>query len=102
MGKVENRSVRSRILNVFPAQSSVKIFRDIGTDEIYWKDPNKLVPNYFKKLIEKSLQQKEKTISNSLLESISRWHVATETRIFVKEMLLTLSDGVDVEKIFGN
>merc|ERR1712098_273767 len=27
---------------------------------------------------------------------------ATETRIFVKEMLLTLSDGVDVEKIFGN
>lgn len=100
--KLENISVRSRILNVFPAQSSVKIFREFGTDEIYWEDPNKLVPSYFKKLIHKSLQQKEKTISHSILESISRWHVAAETCMFVKEMLLALSDNVDVEKKFGN
>lgn len=85
-------------VNLYPNKSSIKVFRDLETEQISWKDPNELVEIRIKKLIEVSLQQKGKTMSNHLFSCIFDWNVPADANPFVKELLFGMSKTVDVER----
>merc|ERR1712096_196705 len=51
---------RHQRINLYPNESSVKVFRAMETDEIFWEDPESLIGNEQKEEIENSLQQNGK------------------------------------------
>lgn len=83
--------------NIFPNES-VKILRDMETNEMAWEDPNNLIPNVVKAEIERCLQQKGEEMSNCMFDSISYWYFHVAAHPFVKQILLPVSDNVDVRR----
>merc|ERR1712098_551464 len=94
LGKVK---IIARV-NLFPNKSSIKVFRDLETGQISWKDPKELVEIRIKKLIEFSLQQKGKRMSNHLFNCIFDWNAPAEASPFAKELLFAMSNTVDVHR----
>lgn len=86
------------MLNLFPNESSVQVFRDVQTNEIYWEDKKNLISDKIKDKIGFALQQKGETMSNNLFDCISSWNPPAEAEPFVKELMLPLSEYVDVGK----
>jgi hypothetical protein len=89
------------LVELYPNKSSIKVFCDMETNVISWEDPENLVRDDSKKSIESSLQQKEKAMSNGLFDCIFKWytyHIPNEANPFVRELLFSMSDYVDVDR----
>lgn len=88
------------ILNVFPNEGSIKVFRDMETKNIFWKDPKNLIPVELKKEIESSLKQKGETLPNELFDCVSIYVLPPddETRLFVTRLMFSISKTINVDK----
>lgn len=89
-----------RLVNLFPNESSVKVFRDMDTDELSWEDPNNLIEIKIKEKIESALKKKDQeAMSNGLFNCISTyWDVPYEAELFVKELCNAMAENVAVDK----
>lgn len=89
-------------IKIYPNQSSIKVFYDVEANVVSWEDPDNLVPNEIKKSIELSSQQNGKAeMSNCLFDCIFDWytyHIPKEANPFVRELLFSASDYVDIER----
>merc|ERR1712098_642370 len=85
--------------NLLPNESSIGLFRDLEANEIFWEDPNELIPNVVKESIEMLFTfEKGEMLSNSLFDFISKWHSPREARPFVKDLLFAISLNVAVDR----
>lgn len=97
--KQRNKVKNNKLLNLYPNNSSVQMFRDTHTDETVWKDPKNLIRTGIKKTIEFSFKQKGEELSNCMFECISNWvDVPVEANPFLKELMLPMSEDVSVKK----
>lgn len=83
-----------------PNDSSVQIFRDKHTNEMFWKDPKNYIPNEKKKEIAFALQQKGEKKSNCIFDCFTfwLWNVPIEAHPFVKELMSVMSENIDVRR----
>lgn len=86
------------ILNIFPNESSVKVFRDLETMELFWDDPKELIEIENKKSIEASLKQTGREMSNGIFYNIFDWNFPVEASPFVKMLLFSMSEHVSIDK----
>jgi hypothetical protein len=90
--------------NIFPNKSSVKVFRDMKTNEIFWEDRKHLVSPHRKEDIEYCLRSKgeemSKEMSNCLFSFLfdSYQQSRAEARPFFKKLMTALAKNVDVQK----
>lgn len=81
-------------------ESSIKVFRNMETNKFSWEDSNDLISKKEKEKIEASLQSNGKAMSNGLFDSISTSFrdVPVEARPFFRELMVPISEYVDLER----
>jgi len=84
-------------LNIYPNESSIKVFRDMETEEISWEDPEYLCQMEIKEKIGCCLRQKEEKMSNGLFDCISKWfNLSDEAKPFVRKLIFTMAEYVEI------
>jgi hypothetical protein len=77
----------------------LRIFLDEETKVFCWEDPKNLILTGIKKSIEESLRQEGEAMSNSLFDCLSNWFgVPGEAKLFVKDLMIPISEYVDIER----
>lgn len=85
-------------LDLFPNESSIKVFLDVDTKEISWKDPQNLIRRHTKKYIDLQLQLRGEELCNALFDVCVNWYSAGEAKPFFKELVVFASKNVCIDR----
>lgn len=93
--------IETGTLNLYPNEGSIKILRDMETNEIFWKDPNGLLAQHAGlgalEDIRLALQKKGAEQSNAIFHSVSRWGFhGAEEHFLIKELLNHMAENINV------
>jgi hypothetical protein len=95
-------NIAGGILNVFPNEGSIKVFRDMETKNIFFKDPKCFITSELKEEIESSLKQKGEAMANMLFNCVSNCFrfpsPKSDVCFFVTRVMFSVSKAIDVDK----
>lgn len=85
-------------LDLYPNESSIKVFLDMDTKKFSWKDPQNLIRRHTKEYIELQLQLRREELCNGLFDVCVNWYSAGEAKPFFKELVVFASKNVCIDR----
>merc|ERR1712098_627828 len=86
-------------LDVFPNESSFKVFYDMETLEISWTDTEFFRDHSMVRHIENALRMKPKPMFNAIFDVIDFWSYDWNAKSFIQSMILAMSVHADVDRV---